>query len=98
MRGQHLRLLESTYGSPSQEIGRRKFRVERAANGIIKAALIVFICDTERVRGHYWKRVEYASIHHLEDSRSSQIPRRTRGPCRLGYTDSIGTRGSSRRK
>ena len=58
MRG-HLRL-ESTYGSPSQDIGRRKFRVERAANGIIKAALMVFICDTKRVGRHYWERVQYA--------------------------------------
>ena len=96
MRG-HLRL-ESTYGSPSQDIGRRKFRVERAANDIIKAALMVFICDTKRVGRHYWKRVRYASIDHLEDSRSSQIPRRTRGPCRLGCIDSVGSRGSSRRK
>ena len=96
MRG-HLRL-KSTYGSPSQDIGRRKFRVDRVANGIIKAALIVFICDTMRVRKHNWKRAQCASINHLEDSRSSQTPHRTRGPCRLGYIDSVCSRGSSRRK
>ena len=96
MRG-YLRL-ESTYGSPSQDIGRRKFRVERAANGIIKDALMVFICDTKWVGRHYWRRAQHASINHLEDSRSSQTPRRTRGPCRLGYIDSVGSRGSPRRK